>query len=142
MRRYEIVEEINQMEYWFFAFICPFHIVQIILRQMKFILISTAWVLSEREQTQGKITSIPYSSSWVIQLYACSKKYELSRTCWTLPSHSLISSNSIALALVYDRLMESQIERIEGFNGEACIVKIKVYTEHKVMFAPTVLSYN
>lgn len=108
MRRYEIVEEINQMEYWFFAFICPLHIVQIILRQMKFILISTAWVLSEREQTQGKITSIPYSSSWAIQLYTCSKKYELSRTCWTLPSHSLISSNSIALALVYDRLMESQ----------------------------------
>lgn len=108
MRRYEIVEEINQMEYWFFAFICPLHIVQIILRQMKFILISTAWVLSEREQTQGKITSIPNSSSWTIQLYTRSKKYELSRTCWTLPSHSLISSNSIALALVYDRLMESQ----------------------------------
>lgn len=108
MRRYEIVEEINQMEYWFFALICPLHIVQIILREMKFILISTAWVLSEREQTQGKITSIPNSSSWTIQLYTRSKKYELSRTCWTLPSHSLISSNSIALVLVYDRLMESQ----------------------------------
>lgn len=119
------------MEYWFSAFICPLHIAQIIPREMKFILISAAWVLPEREETHGKITSISHFSSWTIQHIF---KEVRSRTFWTLSSHSLISSNSTGLRLVYDTTMERQNWKDWRLQWRCLQCKIKLSIEHTVFF--------